>query len=146
MAPLITIVICAVIGLVIHGIIGLIVGAMAGWLLSMLIGVISAKVSGGLLPRKVRKQVAHLFYMNYQPTIDSYTKSMEEEEKLQLIESLLERIFRRATITAPLLCKSMGMSRQEVDEAAKQEAAEEENPKIRELILLLRDHILSTMY
>lgn len=146
MAPLITIVICAIFGLAIYGIVGLVVGAVAGWLLSMLIGTIGVMASGGLLPRKARKQAANLFFMNHQPTVDSCTGEMAEEEKRQLIESLMERIFRRATVAAPLLCKSMGMSRREVDEAAKQEAAEEQDPKVRELILLIKDHILETMY
>ena len=146
MAPLVTIVLCAVIGFTIHGAVGLVVGAAAGWLLSMLIGTIGTTVSGGLLPRKARRQTARLFYMNHQPKVDSCTEDMAEGEKLRLIEGLMERIFRRATVAAPLLSKSMGMSRPEVDVAAKQEAAEEQDPNVRELILLLKVHILQTMY
>ena len=146
MAPLLTIILCAGIGFFTHGIVGLVAGAVVGWLLSMLIGLATAAWSGGFLPRKARKQVALFFYMNHQPTVDSRLVGMTEEEKLRLIENLMERIFRRATVAAPLVSESMGMSPPEITEAARQEAAEEENPKVRELIPLLRDHILQTMY
>lgn len=146
MVPIVTIVAFAVIGFFIHGVVGLIVGAVAGWVISILIGIALSAWSGGLLPRKARKQAAMFFYMNHQSTVDSCTKGMREEEKLRLIENLMERIFRHATVSAPLVSKSMGMSPPEVNEAATQEAAEEPDPKIREMILLLKDHILQTMY
>jgi len=146
MAPLVAIAICAVIGFLIYGIIGLIAGAAAGWVISMLIGIAADAWSGGLLPRKERRRVALVFYMDNQPTVDSYMQNMTEEEKLRLIERLIERVFRRATVAAPLVSKPMGMSPPEITEAAMQEAAEEQDPKVREIILLLKDHILRTMY
>ena len=146
MAPLVTILIFAVIGFLIHDIVGLVGGAAVGWGLSMLIGIAANAWSGGLLPRKARKETARFFYMNHQPTVDVCMVGMTEEEKIRLIEGLLERVFRRATTTAPLASKSMGMSPPEINEAARQEAAEEQDPHVREIILLLKDHILQTMY
>jgi len=73
-------------------------------------------------------------------------EGMTEEEKIRLIEVLLERVFHCATVAAPLASKSMGMSPPEINEAARQEAAEEQDPHIREIILLLKDHIIQTMY
>lgn len=146
MAPLVTIVICAVIGFLIYGIIGLIAGAAAGWVLCMLIGTALTTWSGGLLPRKERRRVALLFYMDHQPKVDSYMQDVTEEERLRLIETLIERVFRRATIAAPLVSKSMGISPPEIDEAAMQEAAEELDPKLREIILLLKNKIIRYMY
>lgn len=146
MAPLVTILIFAVIGFLIHDIVGLVVGTVVGWGFSMLIGIAATAWSGGLLPRKVRKETACLFYMNHQPTVDVCIKSMTEAEKIRLIEGLLERVFRRATGAAPLRSKSMGMSPPEINEAARQEAAEEQDPNVREIILLLKDHIIQTMY
>jgi len=146
MAPIITIVLCAILGLYLYGVLGAVLGAVAGYLLSMLIGTIAAAWGGGLLPRKLRQRTALFFYMNHQPTIDAYVHGTSEQEKLRLIEGLIERIFRRATVKAPLLSKSMGMSYREVEEAAEQEATAAENPKVREVILLLKDHILQTLY
>jgi len=146
MAPLVTIIVCAVVGFLVHGIIGLLAGLVAGYVLGLAVGTLATAWSGGLLPRKVRKQSAILFYMNHQPAIDSCMQDMSDRQKLRLIESLLERVFRRAAVAAPLLSKSMGMSAMEVEEAIRQEAAEEKDPKIRGLILLLTDHILTAMY
>ena len=146
MIPLLTIVIAAVVGFITYGIVGLIVGAVSGWVLSMLIGTVLCKWSGGLLPRKARRDCALYFYMNHQPMIDSCMEDMPESEKIRLIEKLIERIFRRATVDAPMLSKSMGMSRSEVSKAAEAEAEIEQDERTREMILLLRDHILATMY
>ena len=146
MAPLVLIAICAVIGFLVHGIIGLIAGVAAGWVLSMLIGSALNAWHGGLVSQKERRRVALLFYMNHQPTVDSYLQDVTEKEKLALIESLIERVFRRAILAAPLVSKSMGISPPEIAEAAMQEAAEEPDSKVGEIILLLKDHILRTMY
>ena len=146
MAPLVTILIFAVIGFLIHDIVGLIVGAAVGWGLSMLIGIAATAWSGGFLPRKVRKKTARFFYMNQQPTVDACMEGMTEEEKIRFIEGLLERVFRRATAGAPMASKSMGLSPPEINEAARQEAAEEHDPDVQEIILLLKEHILNTMY
>jgi len=146
MAPIITIVLCAILGLYLYGVLGAVLGAVAGYLLSMLIGTIAAAWGGGLLPRKLRQRTAFFFYMNHQPTIDAHMDGTSEQEKLRMIEALIERIFRRATVKAPLLSKSMGMSYPEVQEAAEQEAAAEQDPKMRHVILLLKDYILQTMY
>jgi len=146
MAPLVTILIFAVIGFFIHDIVGLVVGAAVGWVFSMLIGIAATAWSGGFLPRKVRKETARFFYMNHQPTVDACMEGITEEEKIRLIEGLLERVFRRATVGAPLASKSMGMSSPEINEAARQEAEEEQDPHVREIILLLKEHIIHTMY
>ena len=61
MAPLVTILIFAVIGFLIHDIMGLVVGAAVGWILSMLIGIFATAWSSGFLPRKVRKETARVF-------------------------------------------------------------------------------------
>jgi len=146
MAPLVTILIFAVIGFLIHDIVGLVVGAAVGWVLSMLIGIAATAWSGGFLPRKVRKETARFFYMNHELTVDACMEGMTKEDKIRIIEDLLERVFRRATAAAPLASKSMGMSPPEIDEAAIQEAAEKQDPSVREIILLLKDHIIQTMY
>ena len=146
MAPLLTIAVCALAGFLEYGVVGLIGGGAIGCALSMLIGIIATACSGGLLPRKERKRVALLFYMDNQLMVDSCTEDLTRHEKLHLLESLIERLFRRATLAAPVTAKSMGMSRAEVEEAARQEATEEKDPRIRELILSLEDHIFRTMY
>lgn len=146
MAPLVTILIFAVIGFIIHDVVGLVVGAGIGWGISMLIGIAATIWSGGLLPRKARKETARIFYMNHQPTVDACFEGMAEVEKIRFIEDLLERVFRRATVAAPLASKSMGMTPIEINEAAKQEAAEEQDPNVREIILLVKEHIIQTMY
>jgi len=146
MMPFLTILIVAIVGFLAYGFIGLILGAVAGWILSMLIGMIFNLWHGGLLPRTARKDCVLYFYMNHQPMIDSCMEDMPESEKIRLIEKLIERIFRRATVDAPMLSKSMGMSRSEVSKAAEAEAEIEQDERTREMILLLRDHILATMY
>jgi hypothetical protein len=146
MMPIFTIVLCAFAGFLSYGVVGLIGGAVAGWALSMLIGIIATAWSGGLLPRKERKRVALLFYMDHQPMVDSCTMGMTKQQKLRIVEGLIERLFRRATLAAPMTSKSMGMSRAEVEEAARIEATEEKDPGIRQIILPLKDHIFRTMY
>jgi len=146
MAPIITIIVIAIIGFLIYGIVGLIVGAVAGWLLSMLIGTIAMAWSGWASPEESSKTSGDLLL--YEPSTNGRCAYGRHGEAGQASNDrgLMERIFRRATLGAPLVAKSMGMSQLEVEEAADQEAADEQNPRVRELILLLKNYILQTMY
>ncbi len=146
MAPYVTVILCAVVGYAIHGILGCVIGAGVGWCVSMVIGSIAFWISGGLLPRKARGQSAALFYMNHQPLVDSCIPGIGESEKLRLIEGLIERVFKRATIEAPMLSKTMGMSKRELEAAVMGETQDEPDPEVRKLLEALQEHILGTMY
>jgi len=146
LAPVVTIILCGVGGYFVYGWLGAVIGAIIGWCISMAIGMINTQVSGGLLPKKLRKRSALLFYMNHEALVTSCTEGMKKETRLQLIEALIERIFKRATINAPMLSKTMGMSVTEVEVAAMQESHDESDSNVRRLVIALKDHILTTMY
>lgn len=146
MAPVILIIIVAIIGFAIWGFKGLFIGAALGWFTSMAIGTVANLISGGLLPRGARRDTALSFIRNYSNIVDSCTIDLSESKKLKFVESQIERIFRKATTNAPIASPTMGVSKPEILIATEQIALEETNENLRRLLLVLARHIEETMY
>lgn len=141
MVPFITIVIFAVIGWAIGGIWGVIVGAIAGYVFSLLVGHIATKVSGGLLPAKVRKTLAQEFINKYPDIVSNeHTHSMSSDEVLSFVEIQIERIAKQALMASP----GYEITYEGLNEAGERAIAQEPDTTIHPMLRQLADFMLKS--
>ena len=105
MIPLLVIGVAALIGLFGWGLRGLIIGAVGGVVFNLALGSIFTLFSGGLLPRKVRKQTAAGFIVLHPDLVQSAFPDTSQTAIQKAVERCIEGIFRRAATDNSLWTK-----------------------------------------
>lgn len=101
MVPHITILIIAIIGAFVHGFIGFFVWGLVGFLGVIALGFILRKLSGGILPRKVRDETATDFIAIYPDLIAKAYPTFTPYQAKERVAALLDEMMKKATINNP---------------------------------------------
>jgi hypothetical protein len=144
--PYVVIGIAAVIGLFGWGVSGLILGAFAGYVLNMVLGLVFGLLSGGLLPRKVRRDTASTFIASHADEARRAFREASQLELQRLVEQRIERIFKRAAMDNKSMDLQAGLDRRAVAVAAAAVVTDEHNPEVKTLLIALAGHIDTHMY
>jgi len=146
MVPYLVIGVATLIGLFGWGLKGLILGAIGGWLFNLLLGGILLLFSGGLVPRKVRKQATRRFIVIHRDLARSAFPDAAERELQRAVERYIEGIFKRASIDNKSMDLDAGWDRAAIQAAAAALIAEERRPEIKSFLTALEEHIEKEMY
>ncbi|MEW6050558.1 MAG: hypothetical protein AB1644_05795 [Candidatus Zixiibacteriota bacterium] len=130
--PWIAIVVVALAGGAIGGVLGFIVGGVVGYVGMVGLGVLGVKVSGGLLPRRERRDTALSFYDYDREFIESHIPPPWRGRSIAYIEFLLEKIVKRAALVGP--SSSSGLTWWEVAAAYEIESQNAYSAQERELL------------
>lgn len=101
MSPYFIILIIASIGTFVDGVVGFFVWGIAGFAGVSALSWILNRVSGGLLPRKVRDETATDFLMQFQESVLKAYPGMTPYQQKQEIANLLEQMYKKATLNNP---------------------------------------------
>lgn len=101
MAPYIIIGIFAIIGLLIWGIKGLLIGGTLGYIITVLSGLALIGISGGFLPRKIRKAIAIKFIQNYSDIVEEVYPNIGDAERQKKIEKEIEQVIKTSVELSP---------------------------------------------
>lgn len=142
--PHFTIVIIGIIGAFVWGVWGFLGGLVVGYIITLLFGLSLIKISGGILPRKVRKETARNFLDLNLPWLRQRIPLQFRGNELPYIENLLEKIAKKAAIVGP--ATASGMSYGEFELAVESIAAEEKNSNVIEIVEKLWEFIKHTWY
>ena len=146
MVPYLVIGVAALIGLFGWSLKGLIVGAVGAFVLNMLLGVVLTLFSGGLLPRKVRKETASSFITLHNELIHSAFPNTSQIQLQKLIEGRIEKIFKRANIDNKSMNLEAGVDRTAIQAAVVVLISEEQRSEMKTLLASLEQHIEREMY
>ena len=146
MLPYIVIGIAAIVGLFGWGFKGLIFGALCGWIFNMVLGLSLTLFSGGLLPRKVRRQAASSFIISHEALVQRALSNVARANLQQTVEQHIEAIFKRAAIDNKHLNLEHGLDRVTIQSAAAALVAEAQQTEMKELIAALEQHVEEVMY
>ena len=146
MVPHLVIGIAALVGLFGWGFKGLIVGAAGAFVLAMVLGLVFTVFSGGLLPRKVRKNTASSFIALHDKLVSAAFPNTSQAEHQRSIERCLEKIFKRAATDNKSMNLEAGMDRSAIQAAAAALVAEEQRSEMKALFASLEQHIEREMY
>ncbi len=144
MAPYLAILLVAVIGAFFWGVWGFVLGLPVGYALVSVFGIVLVKASGGLLPRKIRRETAREFVEEYYEYLDERIPSDWRGRHVEFIEKLLEDIFRKAAVVGPAI--STGTSYLEVMAAVENLREETEDEPTVEIIDQLWEYITVEWY
>jgi len=144
MVPHFTIAALALVGLIWKGVWGFVIGLVGGYVAVVIFGLVLTAASGGLLPKKVRKETARNFCTENADQLLELIPPGHEGKEAEFIERLLERIFHKAAIIGP--STSSGMSFGEVDAAVQIIKEEVDDPRERETIDVLWDFVQREWY
>ena len=128
------------------GLTGLIVGAIGGYVFNLLFGSVLTLFSGGLLPRKVRKQTAFSFIRLHPELTRSIFPNASESALQKSVERSIERIFKRAVTDNKSVDLEAAWERTAVQAAADALIAVEQRPEMKTFLTLLVQHIEREMY
>ena len=146
MIPILYIALLAILGLFVWGFKGLILGAVVGYVSSILFGRILILLSGGILPRKVRRDTAMNFIASHPDLVRATFPEIDETRLLRAIERVVDSIFRRAAMDNKSINQNFAFTRAAIRDATCSLVDEEPNPKMTELLLSLLDLIERDMY
>lgn len=146
MIPYLVIGVSALIGLLGWGLKGLILGAVGGWILNMVFGTVLMLASGGLVPRKVRKQAASRFIALYGDLARGAFPDALESALQKSVERSIEAIFKRAASDNRSMDLNAALSRAAIQDAAGALIAEEQGSEMRTFLIKLEEHIEREMY
>lgn len=146
MIPYLVIGIAALIGLLGWGMEGLIFGAIGGFIFSPIFGSLLTLCSGGLLPRKVRKQTAARFMALYPDLVQRAFPNTPETERQELVEGFIEGIFKRSVIDSKSMHMEAGWNRNAIQDATAKLIAEEQHPDMKTFLASLEQYIEQEMY
>jgi hypothetical protein len=100
-APWLLVIIAALIGAMWNGAVGLLLGATAGVLISILVGAFVRKAQGGVLPRKVRRELIVNLQRNFPDTVGEAFPGLEGDALFAAMADAIEQVGRRAVTFAP---------------------------------------------
>jgi len=146
MIPYLGIGVAALVGLFGWGLKGLLIGAIGGWGFSLLFGSILTLFSGGLLPRKVRKETA-IYFITLHPELARNAFPNTSEAGLQKsVERSIESIFKRAVTDNKSMNLEARWDRTAIQAANAALIAEEPRPEMKAYLAALEQHIEREMY
>lgn len=146
MIPYLVIGAAALVGLFGWGLKGLILGASGGLVFSLLFGTVLTLFSGGLLPRKVRKEAARRFIALHPDLAQSVFLEASQPATQRSVERCIEAIFKRATAGNKSMNLEAGWDRAAIQVAAAALIAEEPRPAMQAFLAALEQHIEREMY
>lgn len=146
MGPYALIFISALIGLFGWGFKGLIIGAVGAHLAAIIFGVVLTSLSGGLLPRKVRKKAASDFVARHEDLIRAAFPKTPQGEYQRTIEKAIERIFERAMADNKSADLLASMTLGAIQSATASIISEEQGHEMKTLLSALGEHIERDMY
>ena len=101
MAPWVLIGIAALIGTVWKGGTGFVAGALAGVAINLVLGFFVRKAQGGLLPRKVRRELIVNILRNFPDTVTGAFPGLQGDQLFDAMTKTIENVGRRAISFAP---------------------------------------------
>ncbi len=101
MAPWILIGIAALVGAGLNGGAGLFAGALVGLAINVVLGFFVRKAQGGLLPRKVRRELIVNLLRNFPDTVNEAFPGLHGDQLFDAMTQAIERVGRRAISFAP---------------------------------------------
>ena len=146
MIPLVVIGVAALIGLFGWGLKGLIIGAVGGLVFNLALGSIFTLFSGGLLPRKIRKQTATGFIVLHPDLVQSAFPDASQTAIQKAVERCIEGIFRRAAKDNRSMDQAASLDRDAIQAAACVLIASEQRPEMKSLLASLLQYIEREMY
>jgi len=144
--PLVVIGVAALIGLFGWGLKGLIIGAVGGLVFNLALGSIFTLFSGGLLPRKIRKQTATGFIVLHPDLVQSAFPDASQTAIQKAVERCIEGIFRRAAKDNRSMDQAASLDRDAIQAAACVLIASEQRPEMKSLLASLLQYIEREMY
>jgi hypothetical protein len=146
MLPYLVIGVAALIGLFGWGLKGLIIGAIGGVVFNLALGSLFTLFSGGLLPRKVRKQTACGFIVLHPDLVQSAFPDTSQTALQKAVERCVERIFKRAGTDNKSMNLEASLDRDAIQSAAFALIAEEQRPEMKAFFASLLQYIDREMY
>ena len=146
MAPYIVILACAIIGLFLWGVKGLILGAILGYVLTVLFGLSLMGISGGILPRPVRRDTARSFLRSHPEIVEELFPDARPSERQKLLEQEIERIIRTGIKLSPALDPKGGYRSGDVQIAVDTLVEQEVDSLKKKLLVALGEHIQKEWY
>ena len=101
MAPWILIGIAALVGVVLRGGVGLVLGALVGVLITVVVGFFVRRAQGGLLPRKVRRELIVNLLKNFPDSVKGAFPGLQGDQLFAAMTEAVENVGRRAVSLAP---------------------------------------------
>ena len=141
MLPYLVIGVAALIGLSGWGLKGFIIGAIGGVVVDFALGSLFTLFSGGLLPRKVRKQTASEFIALYADLVQSAFPDTSQTARQKTVEGCIERIFKRAATDNKSMNLEAALYRDAIQSAASAIIAEEQRPEMKVFFASLLQYI-----
>lgn len=142
--PKALIVAAALIGLIGWGGKGLIIGGVTGLVASVLVGVIVRRISGGMMPRKVRKELVEGVAIRHPEVVEAAYPDIPKTEWYDALEDDAEAIAQKAVELAP--SHEMVWSEGNIIRAIQELTAEQETEEARALYECMGKEIVRTWY
>lgn len=146
MIPHLVIGVAALVGLFGWGLKGLIIGAVGGVVFNFVLGSIFTLFSGGLLPRKVRKETAAGFMVLHPDLVQSAFPDTSQTAIQKTVERCIERIYKRAAKDNRSMDQAAFLDRDAIQAAASVLIAEEQRPEMKAFLTSLLQYIDREMY
>lgn len=144
--PFILIGIGAVVGFALGGMTGASVGGLGTYLGLWIAGTISRRLSGGLIPRRLREATAKGFVAEFGEAVAKAFPKADERDQCREVEALLERMQKRALEDNVSFNLDKSSTRGAIRAAADALMHEEMSPERRTVIDLLETYIEVTQY
>ena len=137
---------CGALGYWIAGLPGLFSGLGIGYVGIIAIGKLSIKMTGRLLDRKQREELALTFVRDNADKVHVALPDADTHSQLLELQRLADAIFQQAASDNRALDQNVGSTRGAIQIAAAKLADAEVSMERRELILALEEHIEMEMY
>lgn len=146
MIPYLVIGVAALIGLFGWGITGLVIGGIGAFVFNMIFGWVLRLISGGLLPRRMRREVAVNFIASDAQLVEAACPGLTGAQRLKYVETAIERIFRRAIVDNPSMNLEAGWTHEAVEAATMALVDQESRPEMKAFLIALWRRIEQDMY
>ena len=146
MIPYLLIALLAIIGLFLWGLKGLVIGGVVGHIFSLLFGLILKLLSGGLLPRKVRRETARNFMALHPDLVRAAYPHLDESQSLRAVERAADSIFRKAVEENKSMNIEAAWTREAIQDATASLIDQETRPEMGQLLRSLLELIERDMY
>lgn len=141
MLPYIIIGVFALIGLLVWGVWGLIVGSIGGYVITLLLGSLSERIQGGILPQKVRTDLAAKFIFENSEIVASAFPRISATEVESVVERAIEDICKKAASDNKSLNVQDAWTRSATLSAGYALAEAEEGTEKKVFLLALTEHV-----
>lgn len=147
MIPIVFIIAFGLVGFFIWGLKGLLSGFICGYLLALIIGYVAKSSSGGLLPRKIRKNVATNFINSHSNITKEVYPNVGGEELSKAIEKDVETIFQKSVEEfGSLGGQEYGWRREDIKNATDLLVKEAPSNERKDFLIALENQIEEDIY